>query len=137
MQLTTNFLDSNHTTPKTTATEYARALSGSEVSITAVVGPKTVPALPKQQPPIVSMFPVPQASKPLVSQASKPPVPQAPMVPQPPVRQAAKNAALSQAVKPLVTQASKPPTPRGPPVLQPEVQRKGNFIKYFGDFGKK
>merc|ERR1719270_3079889 len=71
--------NSNHTTPKTTATEYARALSGSEVSITAVVGPKTVPALPKQQPPIVSMFPVPQASKPLVSQASKPP---APMVPQ-------------------------------------------------------
>ena len=50
--------DSNTTAPTTTATAYAQALSGGEVSVTAVVGPKTVPALPKQQPPIVSMFPV-------------------------------------------------------------------------------
>ena len=53
-----NISDSNTTAPTTTATAYAQALSGGEVSVTAVVGPKTVPALPKQQPPIVSMFPV-------------------------------------------------------------------------------
>ena len=38
-------------------------MSGGEVSVTAVVGPKTVPALPKQQPPIVSMFPVTKISQ--------------------------------------------------------------------------
>ena len=38
-------------------------MSGGEVSVTAVVGPKTVPALPKQQPPIVSMFPVSKISQ--------------------------------------------------------------------------
>ena len=58
-----NISDSNTTAPTTTATAYAQALSGGEVSVTAVVGPKTVPALPKQQPPIVSMFPVTKISQ--------------------------------------------------------------------------
>ena len=48
--------------PNSAASEFARALSGSEVSVTAVVGPKQPPAPVKQQPPIVSMFPVPVSS---------------------------------------------------------------------------
>ena len=62
----------NHKVP-TSAADYARALSGGEISVTAVIGPKNPnPAPPKQQPPIVSMFPVP--SKPPVLTPQKPPV---------------------------------------------------------------
>ena len=38
--------------PTTTATAYAQALTGGEVIVTAVVGPKNGPALPKQHPSI-------------------------------------------------------------------------------------
>ena len=53
------------------ASEFARALSGSEVSVTAVVGvrPKQPPPPAKQQPAIVSMFPVPVSTG-LVSSSS-------------------------------------------------------------------
>ena len=63
-----------NSTKSSNAADYARALSGGEISITAVIGPKnTHPAPPKQQPPIVSMFPVPSFSKP-PPMMSKPPV---------------------------------------------------------------
>ena len=85
-------------------------MSGGEVSVTAVVGPKTVPTLPKQQPPIVSMFPVPQASKP---SQGKPPIIQPPQG-KPSVIQPSQG-------KPSVIQ---PPQAK-PPSIQPEVQVKG------------
>jgi hypothetical protein len=52
--------------PTTLAAEFARALSGSEVSVTAILGPKSAPGPPKQQPPIVSMFPVPLSKPPVL-----------------------------------------------------------------------
>ena len=70
----------NPTKSSSNAADYARALSGGEISITAVVGPKNPhPAPPKQQAPNVSMFPVQSLSKPASaapppSMMSKPPV---------------------------------------------------------------
>ena len=53
---------------KSNAADYARALSGGEVSVTAVIGPKNPhPAPPVQQPPIVSMFPVPPSKPPVLT----------------------------------------------------------------------
>lgn len=49
------------------AADYARALSGGEISVTAVMGPKMAPGPPKQQAPIVSMFPVPPSKPPVLT----------------------------------------------------------------------